>query len=333
MAIQLAEMTALADFGHPRAAGAQCAFETQNRMRLTSKQRIKQLVLRQECVMERVPRFVFAVTLAAFMLPLVLLAQTADYDKVISQAKADLAAGHNADALAGSQKAIQMDASRWQAYLVAGSALQNQKQFDLAVDNYSKAIERAPEAKKIGVRNVLEQCMREKLSAPSSPAALAPAATAEGATFKETLDWLISKNAQEGYTYTAVSYLPDGGNTDPDTTQQRNPFAPSADGAQCTAAIGGSAIDFSKSTPNSAGVKAFDVHKVWGMTSSNGIVTRITSAQDTYFVITGVWPGISFEQSLAVAPIYSDQDLAKRVAKALNHAVDVCGGKGKAEAF
>ena len=33
------------------------------------------------------------------------------------------------------------------------------------------------------------------------------------------------------------------------------------------------------------------------------------------------------------APIYSDHDLANRVAKALNYAIEVCGGKGKPEPF
>jgi tetratricopeptide (TPR) repeat protein len=255
----------------------------------------------------------------------------ATYDNVIAQAKADLSAGRNDQALAGSQKAIGIDPSRWEVYLIAGSALENQKQFDAAIDNYSKALERAPEAKKAGVRSVLEQC--KKLSAASGPKVSTPAATAEGPTFKETLEWLISRNAQEGYTYTAVSYFPNGGHSDPDTAQQQSPFGPSPEGVQCSAAIGRSTIDFSKSTPNSVAVRSFDVHKIWGMTSADGTVTKITSAQDTYFVITGMWQGASFEQSLYLGPVYSDQALANRVAKALNHAVDVCGGKGKPEAF
>ena len=113
-------------------------------------------------------RFVmFTAMLMAAVLPMELLAQTADYNKVIAQAKADLAAGHNAEALAGSQKAIEIDPSRWEAYLVAGGALENQKQFDLAVPNYSRALERAPEAKKSGVRDLIEHC--KKLSATSNP--------------------------------------------------------------------------------------------------------------------------------------------------------------------
>src|ERR1700691_1794470 len=152
-------------------------------------------------------RVIVAATLTAFVLPMA-LAQTADYNKVVAQAKADLAAGHDAEALAGSQKAIQMDASRWEAYLVAGSALQNQKQFDPAIEGYSKALERAPEPKKAGVRSVLEQCMREKITAASSPAVSASSAGAQnenqaspippaargadqqGPSYKDTVKWI-----------------------------------------------------------------------------------------------------------------------------------------------
>jgi tetratricopeptide (TPR) repeat protein len=278
-------------------------------------------------------RVVFAVVFSASALPTPLLAQAPEYDKVVAEARADLAAGHYQEALASSRKATGIDPSRWEAYLIAGSALQNQKQFGPAIDNYDSALALAPESKKAGVRQLLEQCKREKLTAASSPATSAPATTTQSPTFKETLDWLISKNAQEGYTYTTVSYFPNGAHSDPDTAQQQSPFGLSPDGVQCMAAIGRSTIDFSKSTPNSVAVKSFDVHKIWGMTSADGTVTKVTSAQDTYFVITGIWQGASFDSSLFWGPVYSDQALANRVAKALNHAIDVCGGKGKPEAF
>ena len=146
----------------------------------------------------------FSVMLAASALPVALLAQTADYNKVIAQAKADLAAGRNAEALAGSQEAIQIDASRWEAYLVAGSALESQKQFDPAIANYTKALERAPEPKKDAVRVLLQQC--RKLSAASGPAVSTAATTAQNPTFEETIDWLMSTNAQEGFT--VGGYIP-----------------------------------------------------------------------------------------------------------------------------
>jgi hypothetical protein len=133
--------------------------------------------------------------------PMVLLAQSADYNKAIAQARADLAAGHNAEALAGSQKAIQIDASRWEAYLIAGSALQTQKQFDVAMDNYTKALERAPESRKAGVRNVLEQCVREKSTAASSPAVSASATGAQSENQASPIPPTAQVTDQQGPSY------------------------------------------------------------------------------------------------------------------------------------
>jgi hypothetical protein len=137
----------------------------------------------------------------------------------------------------GSQKAIQIDTSRWEAYLVGGSALENQKQFDLAIENYTKALDRAPEPKKDAVRGLLEQC--KKLSAASSSAVSTPATTAQGPNFKETLDWLISKNAQGGFAYDVgyPAYSPDAHGS----ARYHTDFNSDSAGAQCTAALQGGA--------------------------------------------------------------------------------------------
>jgi hypothetical protein len=326
-------------------------------------------------VTKRFLRAVFAITLTAYAPPTLLLAQTADYNKVIAQAKAELAAGHNAEALAGGQKAIQMDPSRWEAYLIGGSALQTQKQFDAAMDNYTKALERAPEAKKAAVRDLLEQC--KKLSAASSPSASAPATAAQSPTLKETLDWLISKNAAGGFAFDVgfPGYSPDTHSS----TRFHTDFDSNSGDVQCTVALQGGAeqnsgpqaghkmngsdwdevydnrmvINFSRLAPNSIGVKPVNVRQVLPPPQGEQV---FTFPQNVYFLITGLhpfwdnWEQLSDanRQLLAAqdaahqgfdfmtnprAPIYSDQDLANRVAKALNHAIDVCGGKGKPEAF
>jgi len=111
-------------------------------------------------------------------------------------------------------------------------------------------------------------------------------------------------------------------------------------------------INFSKSTPNSIGVKRLNVRNL--MPPPGEWV--FTFPQEVYFQITGLHPfwdnweqlsdanrkqmadfdaahgGIDFTTNPR-APVYFEQDLANRVAKALNHAIDVCGGKGKPEAF
>ena len=304
-------------------------------------------------------RFVmFTAMLMAAVLPMELLTQTADYNKVIAQAKADLAGGHNAEALAGTQRAIQIDTSRWEAYLVAGSALENQKQFDPAVDNYTKALERAPEPKKAAVRDLLEQC--KKLGAASSPAVSMPAATVQGPPFKETIDWLISKNAQEGFTE-GIGQPPFA----PITLYRFRsdfvsyPFDSSSGGVQCMATLQGNglgsnfatdnaiSINFSQLASNSIGLKRVNIRNL--MPPPEGAQVFTFPQGEVYFQVTGLRPFLNTAtdselQQLAAAgklefnfttsiraPIYSDQDLANRVAKALNHAIDVCADKPKSE--
>jgi len=310
-------------------------------------------------------RVVLFLALTASALPMALLAQTADYNRVVAQARADLSAGRYDAAFDESNDAIQLDASRWEAYLVAGSALQDKKPYDgRAVAYYTKALELAPEPKKAAVRDLLEQC--KKLSAASSPKVSAPAATAEGPTFKETMDWLISKNDQEGYSYsiTSVSYFSNGRQSDVDTDRETSSveFGSPSDGTDCETTIitrspgsGTALINLSTSIPNSIKVKSINVHKLFlegtdvtqnGPNSILGAtttaVTKVATDHDIVYLIAGLQPfadgkQTSFELSeqtqMLFMPVYTDQDLAKRVAKALNHAIDVCGGKGKPEAF
>jgi hypothetical protein len=346
-------------------------------------------------VKKRFLRAVFAVTLAASVLPMA-LAQTADYNKVIAQAKTDLAAGHNPEALAGSQKAIQMDASRWEAYLVAGSALQNQKQFDAAMDNYTKALEHSPESKKAGVRNVLEQCVREKITAASSPAVSAPAASAQSPSFDETIAWLRTKIPQEGFSYSFVNdvHYKGKGVFDPENytsrgsgtagTQLVTPperdylrgfkcviwvkkhlaegagdvsFVPERDG-----------ISFADLPAGSISVERFDLASYgW----DNNESTKTVTPNADYYAIIGLREIIYVKDQLVLDPrsappttcppssepytannegfvacmltdaarsdhsvpvlVFANHDLANRVAKALNHAIDVCADKPKSE--
>jgi hypothetical protein len=311
----------------------------------------------------------FTMTLMASVLPMILPAQTADYNKVIALAKTDLAAGHNAEALAGSLKAIQMDASRWEAYLVAGSALQTQKQFDAAMDNYSKALERAPESKKVGVRNVLEQCVREKISASSGPSASAPPASPQGPTFKETLDWLISQNTRAGIKYHIIvirSYkdgvrkddVDDSGPTDNHSYFTRVEgivecaatlfYQPSDDPALYQPIPDRLRIykitpwlDFTALKPNSIGVKQVVFRTTSsefpadGNTPALTQISKITPDPVVFYEITGLTPVVNGKQQLTTLDwvTYADQDLANRVAKTLNHAIDVCSGMPKLNPF
>jgi hypothetical protein len=197
----------------------------------------------------------------------------------------------------------------------------------------------------------LEQC--KKLGAASSQALSTPGATAQSPTFKETLDWLISKNAQEGFT--------EGMSQGPDfpmpPIRWHSDFVSYSGDVQCVATLRGNgdysnftadnsvSINFSAAAPNSIGVKRVNVRNL--MPPPQGAQV-FSFPQEVYFQITGLHPFFPDDTPAQQAsekqeefdfttnpraPIYFDQDLANRVAKALNHAIDVCGGKGKPEAF
>jgi len=99
------------------------------------------------------------------------------YDSLIQQGKVQLQAGNSAQALASGQRAVQLDATRWEAYALAGGALMNLKRYEEAADNLSDAIKHAPEAKQPGLRDLRKQCALAEAGASSTPAqpAAAPA--------------------------------------------------------------------------------------------------------------------------------------------------------------
>ncbi len=117
-----------------------------------------------------------AATLGLLM-PMMASCQTPDYDQLVAQAQADLKAGTAAQALTVSQKAIAAAPSRWEAYVVAGGALQTEQQYDEAAGDFSKALERAPEANQAEVRSLLEKCIRAESTAQAAPAAATAAST------------------------------------------------------------------------------------------------------------------------------------------------------------
>jgi hypothetical protein len=309
--------------------------------------------------MGRFLRVIFAVTFTASVLPMTVLAQTADYNAVVAQAKADLSAGHNEQALAGGQKAIGIDPSRWEAYLVAGLALENQKLLDLAVDSYSKALERAPEPKKAGVRGLLEQCTREKLSEASSPSP-----SAEGPSYKDTVQWIQEhiklagtppsskqhdssnhRTENDSSSGSSISIAFDGcsGLTITGTEKSQititNPSGPpdNFSGANIYhyhvpfASIVGFAI-YEKSDPN-VGIMVKDgaasMSDEETSTDSDGVTisnnsprTPITTKNDTQFAATfdgGVAPFVSIPYTKPVS-----EDAAPHMTEALKHLVDVC---------
>jgi tetratricopeptide (TPR) repeat protein len=105
------------------------------------------------------------------------------YDSLIHQGKAQLQAGNNDVALTTANTAIKLNEDRWEAYALAGGALMNLKRYEEAADDFSKGIERAPEAKQAGLRDLRKQCLLAEAGAtPSSVSAASPATTQPAVT-------------------------------------------------------------------------------------------------------------------------------------------------------
>ncbi len=124
------------------------------------------------------------------LLPQEALSQNINYDQLVAQAQTDLKAGNAAQALTESQEAIAAAPSRWEAYVVAGGALQVEHQYDSAADDFTKALEYAPEAKKAAVRGLLEKCIRAQDAAQATPA---PASTASTPPAQPALETSVTQ--------------------------------------------------------------------------------------------------------------------------------------------
>lgn len=155
--------------------------------------------------------FVLIVCFALFLCGFRASAQTGDYDTLVHQGNAQLQDGNNGQALTKAKSAIKINAHRWEAYALAGGALMNLKRDEEAADNFSEAIQYAPEAKQDGLRNLRKQCLAAELGI-AAPASSPQTATQPAATTQvEVVLWKTienSSNPEDFQTY--LSQYPNG---------------------------------------------------------------------------------------------------------------------------
>jgi hypothetical protein len=121
-------------------------------------------------------RFRLFVTCALFV-SIALAQTTSDYDALVQKGKTQLQAGSADLALASGEGAIKINADRWEAYALVGGALMNLKRYEEAADKFSKAIEKAPEAKQAALRDLRRQCLLSESGGSPAPKETVPAAT------------------------------------------------------------------------------------------------------------------------------------------------------------
>jgi len=99
------------------------------------------------------------------------------YAILIQQGRAQLQTGSTEQAAASGKAAIKMSTERWEGYALVGGAFMNLKRYEEAADTLSKAIERAPESKQPGLRELRRQCLLAESGSPTVPSTPAPATT------------------------------------------------------------------------------------------------------------------------------------------------------------
>lgn len=120
---------------------------------------------------------------------------SSDYDTLVHQGNAQLQAGSNDLALATANSAIKLNAARWEAYALAGGALMNLTQYEEAADDFSHAIDRAPEAKQHGLRDLRRQCLIAESGSVSGPAPAVTPAEPAPTTQAEIVLWKSIENS------------------------------------------------------------------------------------------------------------------------------------------
>jgi TonB family protein len=89
------------------------------------------------------------------------------YADLVAQAQVDLKNGDAAKALEESQKAVELDPSRWQAYLIAGVSQQSQNLDNDALDSFMEALEKAPPDIKPRVNKTVQDFIASEYATPA----------------------------------------------------------------------------------------------------------------------------------------------------------------------
>jgi tetratricopeptide (TPR) repeat protein len=91
------------------------------------------------------------------------------YDGIIQLGNTELKAGKSDPALQDGQKAIKLNAQRWEGYALAGGALMNLKRYEEAADDFTEALKYARTPKQPSLTDLRRQALLTASSdAPAS---------------------------------------------------------------------------------------------------------------------------------------------------------------------
>jgi len=127
-------------------------------------------------------------------------ATATEYDSIVQKGNSQLQAGSLDVALASAESAIEIDATRWEAYALAGGALMNLKRYEEAADKLSEAIKRAPESKQSTLRDLRRQCLQgETGSVSTSKETQNPSTTQAEVVLWKTIENSTNPNDFQSY--------------------------------------------------------------------------------------------------------------------------------------
>jgi TPR repeat protein len=166
--------------------------------------------------------------------------------------------------------------------------------------------------------------------------------TQEGPSYEETINWLRDKfNSDAGYAFSETdTYLTANNKVDHDRVEIGYKVLSSGNCQMTYTAVVIKAaslsiapdshmdINFSTLPLNSMRTRALDLAKTEGAgySAHNTILTAIRPDSDSYWILTVAINGKEVGEP-PTYPVFASQEMAQRVVKALNHAIELCGGK------
>jgi Tetratricopeptide repeat len=309
--------------------------------------------------MKRLTYFTVGLALLLSLTP-VTKAQGTSYDALVQQGNSQLQSGNNEQALASAKTAINTNANRWEAYAIAGGALLNLKRYEEAADQFSHAIDHAPQAKQEGLRALRKECLSAQPAGPQSgaqppqvtPPNSTPQAVAQqsapppsgptdsGPSLAVTMQFIQDKLNDVGKVNCTVYYQSaDGRTSDTQKDMCNETTNVAANPDQCKLSFGGS----------DPGVSLRGVQNV-ALMSMMQYMSKYVPVSLMHFIPGGgqielhpvsVTPNITAlvlqgaQQKELLTVDFTDAGMADRVAKAMTHAVELCGGGngGKKDPF
>lgn len=278
--------------------------------------------------------------------------QTSNYNALVRQGNGQLQTGNNEQALASAKTAINTDANRWEAYAIAGGALLNLKRYEEAVDQFSHAIDRAPQAKQEGLRALRKECVSAQPAGPQSavqPSQVAPAdattaaaqqsvppqpgPTDSGPSLAVTMQFIQDKLNDIGKVNCMVYYQSADGR-DTDTREMCDEVTNVvADSNQCK--ISYASLRDVQDVVLMSMMQYMDKYVTVGAYDfkPGGGRIELHPVSVTPSVTMLVMQGSHNKELLSFN--FTDANMADRVAKAITHAAELCGGGngGKKDPF